>query len=305
MMEDDRRTDERLLDPAVFDAYAPPEIARRVEKVGVTKANMEFVPLATLSVLAGAFIAFGAMLYTVVMTDSGLGLGPARLLGGISFSLGLVLVLVGGAELFTGNALIVMGWADRKVSTMALLRNWLITYVGNFIGAIAMVVLVYWSGLLEMGNGAVGSTAIGIASGKVGLAFDVALVRGVLCNILVCLAVWLCFAAHSVTAKILAIVFPVTAFVALGFEHSIANMYFIPIGILAALESGLAVPGKPRSRRFSHQPDTGNDWQHRRRRCAGGAHLLCGLPARQGLNARAFAEIPRAPIIRGAAKAQK
>ena len=242
MSEDDRDPDKRLLDPTVFDAYAPPEIARRVEAIGVIKASMETVPLMALSVLAGAFIAFGAMLYTVVMTDSGLGLGPSRLLGGMSFSLGLVLVLVGGAELFTGNALIVMGWADRKVGTMALLRNWSITYVGNLIGALGMVVLVYWSGLPRMGDGAVGATAIGIASAKVGLAFDVAFVRGVLCNILVCLAVWLCFAAHSVTAKIIAIVFPITAFVALGFEHSIANMYFIPMGILAALDAGIGQP---------------------------------------------------------------
>ena len=173
------------------------------------------------------------MFYTVVVTDSALGLGATRLLGGVAFSLGLVLVIVAGAELFTGNNLIVMAWADRKVTTGQLLRNWTLVYFSNLAGAIGCVILVALSGTLEMGGGAVGRTAAAIAEAKLGLGPLEAAARGILCNILVCLAVWLSFAAHSVSGKILAIVFPISAFVALGFEHSVANMYLIPIGMLA------------------------------------------------------------------------
>ncbi len=221
------------LDASLFDAYAPAKIAERIEAVGLAKIEMGIIPLLTLSILAGAFISFGAMFYSVTITESGLGLGPARLLGGLSFCLGLILVLVGGAELFTGNVLIIMGWADKKVTSRALLGNWGLVYLGNLAGALAMAGAAHWSGFLHLGNDAVGAMAVKIAADKVALPFHVAFIRGGLCNALVCLAVWLCFAAHSVTDKILAIIFPITAFVALGFEHSVANMYFIPVGILA------------------------------------------------------------------------
>lgn len=216
-----------------FDAYAPSEIAARVEVAGVAKARLGTIETLTLAILAGAFIAFGAMFYTLVMTGSGLGLGPGRLLGGIAFSLGLILVVVAGAELFTGNNLIVMAWADRKITAAELLRNWALVYVGNFIGALATAVMVHWSGVLGMGDGAFENTAISIASAKMTLPLHEAFFRGILCNILVCLGVWLCFAAHTVAGKILAIIFPISAFVALGFEHSVANMYLIPIGLMA------------------------------------------------------------------------
>lgn len=231
---------ERSIDPTLFDAYAPAKIAERIEAVGLNKANMKFVPMLTLAILGGAFISFGAMFYTLVVTDSGLGFGLQRLIGGLSFSLGLILVVVGGAELFTGNVLIVMGWADRKVSSAALLRSWVFVFLGNLIGALGMVVMAYMAGLLTLGGDAVAVTAIKIAAAKVNLSFEVAFMRGVLCNALVCLAIWLCFAARSVTDKILAIIFPVTAFVTLGFEHSIANMYFIPIGILGIADPAYA-----------------------------------------------------------------
>lgn len=224
----------RLTPPIHVDAYTPPQMAALVEAVGVRKASLPALQTATLGLLAGAFIAFGAMLYTLVMTGNELGFGPGRLLGGVAFSLGLILVVVGGAELFTGNSLIVMAWADRKVTTSALLRNWGLVYVANFAGALGTVVLVYFSGLLDLDGGAVGKTAAAIAAGKLRLGFLEAFTRGILCNVLVCLAVWLCFAAHSVSGKILAILFPISAFVALGFEHSIANMYLIPIGMLEA-----------------------------------------------------------------------
>ena len=224
-----------------IDAYRPPEIAARIEAVGIAKAKLGTLSTLTLAVLAGAFIAFGGMFYTLAVTESGMGLGPTRLIGGLAFSLGLILVIVAGAELFTGNNLVVMAWADRRVTTGQLLRNWGLVYVGNFVGAFATAVAVALSGTLDLGDGAVAKTAVGIAVGKVQLSAVEAFFRGVLCNALVCLAVWMCFAAHSVSGKILAIIFPITAFVALGFEHSVANMYLIPVGMLVAPEKSASI----------------------------------------------------------------
>jgi formate/nitrite transporter len=218
------------------DAYAPAEIAQRIESAGVAKAGLATIPTLVLAVLAGAFIAFGAMLYVVVTTNSGLGFGPERLLGGLAFSLGLVLVLVGGAELFTGNSLIVFAWADGKISGARLLRNWGLVYFGNFVGATATALAVHWSGIHGLAGGAVAGTVMGIAEAKLALTPIEAFVRAILCNVLVCLAVWLCFGARTVSGKILAIVFPISGFVALGFEHSVANMYMIPASWLAGSE---------------------------------------------------------------------
>ncbi len=220
-----------------FDAYSPAEIAERVEIVGVAKARLGFVPTLMLSILAGAFIAFGGAFYTFVITGSEFGFGPTRMLGGIAFSTGLILVVVGGAELFTGNNLIAMAWVDRKVTHLQLLRNWGIVYVGNFVGALVAVFLVGMSGVLSFDDGNVAQTAIKIAESKLQLTVWEAFFRGILCNILVCLAVWLCFSARTVVSKIFAILFPISAFVALGFEHSIANMYLIPIGYFAGSEN--------------------------------------------------------------------
>ncbi len=235
-----------MTEPSKFanslDAYAPAQIAHLIEQGGVAKARLPLLKMAALGILAGAFIAFGAMFYTLVVTGSDLGFGPGRLLGGVAFSLGLILVLVGGAELFTGNNLIVMAWAERKVSSTELLRNWAVVYLANLVGALGAVALFYLAGALDLNGGEVGKTAAGIARAKLDLDFPTAFFRGVLCNMLVCLAVWLCFAARRVTGKILAIVFPISAFVALGFEHSVANMYLIPIGMLASGE-GIGVAG--------------------------------------------------------------
>lgn len=222
--------------PTGIEAYKPAEIALRIEEAGVAKTRLGLVQISALSLLAGAFIAFGAALYTAVMTGADLGYGPARLLGGAAFSLGLILVVVGGAELFTGNALMVMAWVDRRIGTAAMLRAWLIVYLGNFVGALGMAVLMSFSGTL---SGATGELAVRIAETKMALPPLEAFVRGILCNALVCLAVWLTFAAQSVAGKILAILWPITAFVALGYEHSIANMYLIPVGMLQGAEGGL------------------------------------------------------------------
>jgi formate/nitrite transporter len=215
-----------------MDCYKPAEIAVKVEEAGVGKAVMALDKTFMLALLAGAFIGFGALFYTLVTTGSTLGFGPTRLLSGMAFSLGLILVIIGGAELFTGNNLIVMAWADRKVTTAQLARNWSIVYAGNLVGALATAVLVVWSGVLDLNNGTVADNAAAIAKGKLGLSFSQALFRGVLCNVLVCLAVWLSFAATRVSGKILAIIFPITAFVGAGFEHSVANMYALPVAML-------------------------------------------------------------------------
>lgn len=216
-----------------FDALLPVEMATKAEQLGVKKAHLNPITMFVLAVLAGAFIALGAIFSTTVVagTSDALPYGITRLLAGLVFSLGLILVVVGGAELFTGNNLIVMAWASRKVSTGLLLKNWAIVYLGNFAGALATAGLMYLSGQFAFGNGAVGAAALATANAKVNLDFVQALVLGVLCNALVCLAVWLTFSARTTTDRILAIIPPITAFVAAGFEHSIANMYFIPVGL--------------------------------------------------------------------------
>lgn len=226
----------------VLDAYAPAQIAELVEQVGERKAGLPLLSTLVLGLLAGAFIAFGAMFFTLVVTDSALGLGPTRLLGGLAFSLGLILVVVAGAELFTGNNLIVMAWADRRVSTLRLLRNWSLVYVGNLAGSLGAALAMHLAGALSIAGGATAETAAAIALAKVGLDPFEAFFRGLLCNALVCLAVWLSFAARRVSGKILAIVFPITAFVALGFEHCVANMYLIPVAMLQGVE-GLTIAG--------------------------------------------------------------
>jgi formate transporter len=219
-----------------IDALLPAEMAVRAEYLGVRKAENSLQKTFSLAVLAGAFISFGGIFATTTAAGaSGLPFGIAKLLTGVVFCLGLILVVIAGAELFTGNNLIVMAWASRKVSTIALLRNWLIVYLGNFIGSLGTAVIVFFSEQHTFGGGAVGVTALNIAVGKVDLGFVQAIALGVLCNVLVCLAVWLTYSARSVMDKIMAVIFPVTAFVAAGFEHSIANMYFIPYGLIIKL----------------------------------------------------------------------
>lgn len=214
-----------------IDAYAPAQMAARVEKVGVTKGNLDFLSMFTLALLAGAFIALGAALFTYVIHDSTLSAGLTKLIGGVVFCVGLILVIIAGAELFTGNNLLIMAYVSRKITLEQLLRNWAIVFAGNLVGALTIVFLILLSGQLTSGSSAVGVKALMIANAKVNLTLWQALSRGVLCNILVCLAVWLCFSGRSVTDKILAVIFPITAFVALGFEHSVANMYFVPMGL--------------------------------------------------------------------------
>jgi formate transporter len=215
-----------------LDALPPPEMARKAEEVGIAKAGMDGLTTFALAVLAGAFIALGAAFATnTVAGGAALPYGVARLLAGLTFSLGLILVVVAGAELFTGNNLIAMAWAGGRVSTLRMLRNWAIVYAGNFAGAVATAALLFAAKQYEFGKGEVGTTALSIAAAKTSYGFGQAIALGMLCNALVCLAVWLCYSARSTADKILAIVPPIAAFVAAGFEHSVANMFFVPYGL--------------------------------------------------------------------------
>ena len=215
-----------------FDCYSPREIAERVETVGVGKANLPVRQMVALGVLAGGFIGIGALFATIMLSDSSLGFAIGRGLAGVAFSVGLILVVIAGAELFTGNNLLVMAWVAGRITIGKLLANLVIVYFANFVGAAGLAVLVALSGHAQMGHGAVGRTAVAIAVSKVSLSFGEAFFRGVLCNVLVCLAVWLAMAGRTVTDKVIAIILPVAAFVAAGFEHSVANMYFITLGML-------------------------------------------------------------------------
>ena len=231
MVENLRRREDAP-DNLGIDAYSPREIAVRVESIGVTKARLPLFTMAALGIVAGGFIGLGALYYTLVVSDPSLGFAISRVLGGLVFSLGLILVVVAGAELFTGNNLLVMAWTSRKITTTELLKNWLVIFTANAVGAIGLAVLVALSHHSSMNGGDVGLQMVKIAAMKTSTPFWEAFFKGILCNVLVCLAVWMVLAGHTVTDKILAIVFPISAFVAAGFEHCVANMYFIPLGLL-------------------------------------------------------------------------
>jgi len=225
---------EELKTCATTDCRPPAEMAVKMEAVGVTKGNGNIWTISLLGILAGFFIGLGAMFCTLVTTDIQIGFGLTKLLGGVVFCLGLILVVLAGAELFTGNALMVASRASGKIKLSQLFQNWGIVYFANLIGSLLLVLVVFYSQFWVLDGYKVGVNALSIANAKVSLAFWPAFARGILCNILVCLAVWLCFGARSTIDKIFAILFPITAFVACGFEHSIANMYFIPMGIAMA-----------------------------------------------------------------------
>ena len=210
----------------------PDKMAEQAEDAGIKKAARSFSKTFVLAILAGAFISFGAIFATTITAEQTLSPGFTKLIGGVAFSLGLILVIVGGAELFTGNNIIVMAWANKRIKTTQVLRNWSIVFFGNFVGAVSIALLMFYSEQYSSGSGSIGAKALGIAEVKCSLGFTQAIVLGILCNTLVCLAVWLCYSAKTTSGKIMAIIFPITAFVAAGFEHSIANMYFIPKAIL-------------------------------------------------------------------------
>ncbi len=213
---------------------APGEVAKAIIGVGKAKTSLSVMQMVILGILAGAFIGFGSELATMVSFDMSkfLGVGFAKFIFGSVFSVGLILVVIAGAELFTGNNLIFIGVLTGDVKFSKMLNNWFWVYVANFIGSLLLVWIMYATGLWKTGDFGVGAKALAIANGKVNLAWGAAFARAIGCNWLVCLAVWLAVASKDVVGKIFAIYFPIMAFVASGFEHSVANMYFIPMGIL-------------------------------------------------------------------------
>jgi formate transporter FocA len=221
-----------MSDQISFDALLPPGMAAKAEDLGVKKANLKALNMFFLAVLAGAFIGIGAIFATTVAAASStLPYGVARLLTGLAFTVGLILVVVGGAELFTGNTLITMAFASGKVTILQLLRNWVIVYIGNLVGGVLTAYIVFLGKQYTFGAGSIGAAALSIGNAKTGLGFIQAIALGIMCNALVCMAVWMCYSARSVTDKIMAIIPPIACFVAAGFEHSIANMYFIPVSL--------------------------------------------------------------------------
>ena len=265
-----------------FDAFSPKEIAGRVNDFCVVKARMPLLTMWMLGMLAGAFIGLGSLYFTLVLSDASLGFAAARVTGGAVFSLGLLLVVVAGAELFTGNNLLAMAWADGCVTWREVGRNWVVVCAANFVGAAGLALMAYLSGHWEMNGGAVGATYLKIAAAKAALPAWRAFFLAMLCNILVCMAVWMALAGRSVVDKFVAILFPISAFVAAGFEHSIANMYFFPMAMLLKRARAGATARRRRHhfRWHAGQSRAGDRRQHRRRQHSGGAGLLGDLPAR-------------------------
>jgi formate/nitrite transporter len=234
-----------MSEPVSFDAILPPAMAHKAEDLGVKKANLPWINMFILAILAGAFISIGAIFATTVSAGSmsvkdaagaaafttGLPFGVTRLLTGLVFTVGLILVIVGGAELFTGNTLITMAFASKKVTATQLLHNWAIVYAGNFVGSVLTAYIVFLGKQYSFGGGAIGLAALNIGETKTAFGFVQAVALGIMCNALVCMAVWMCYSARTTTDKILAIIPPIATFVAAGFEHSVANMYFIPLAL--------------------------------------------------------------------------
>jgi formate/nitrite transporter len=228
-----------------LDDKGPSTIAETVsQKVGVGKVTSPWISVLVLGILAGAYIGFGGMLAVTVTFDmaANLGVGFTKFMSGAVFSLGLMLVIIAGAELFTGNNLMISSVMAGEITFSKMLKRWGLVYVTNFVGSIVIVFLFFLSGLWKTGDGALGASAVGIAYGKVNLGFVEALMRAIGCNWLVCLAVWMALSARQTIGKIFAIFFPIMGFVAIGFEHSVANMFFIPTGIVLKNLGGIAAP---------------------------------------------------------------
>lgn len=224
------------------DALAPAEIEAKAEAIGLGKANMPKGKAFVLAIMAGLFIGMGGMFMLLVKSDGDLGFAAGSLLGGFVFCLGLFLVITAGAELFTGNCLMTCGRLSDKYSWGKMLMSWLVVFAGNLAGSLVMVAILYFSNYWGMNGGAVGSTMMTVAANKINQAWGVLCLKGVMCNFLVCLAVWISFAARTITDKFFSVLLPITAFVACGFEHCVANMFFLPMGLVMKL-SGFAYAG--------------------------------------------------------------
>ncbi len=220
----------------VIDAHPPRRIARLVEDVGVRKARMATTTMVVLGFIAGVYIAFGAMLHTLILTEPSMAGAFGRIAGGVAISLGFALVILAGAELFTGNMLSVMAWAHGRITLTELRRAWGYVFFANFAGAIVTAWIAREAGIYGTGEGSMAAVAVALGEEKVAVGFWPSFLRGILANILVCLAVWMCFASHTLTDRILAILLPITAFSALGFEHSVTNMYILPAAMMLGSE---------------------------------------------------------------------
>jgi formate/nitrite transporter len=218
----------------IYNSLSPAEIANKAENIGVDKTCLSIRKMTLLGILAGAYIAFGAVFSSISVTGMSevWPYGITRIYAGLTFSLGLILVVIAGAELFTGNNLMLLALLRKKITLKALLRNWIVVYLSNFLGSIIVALMVIGSKLYQSDNGELGKTMLSIANSKSGESFWPAFILGILCNILVCLAVWMSYSAQTTGGKILAIIFPITAFIAAGFEHSVANMYILSLGLL-------------------------------------------------------------------------
>ena len=225
------------------DALAPAATEAKAEAVGVTKASMGGAKCFVSAMLAGAFIDFGGMYFCTFLGDTTMAFGAQRLVGGLCFCLGLCLVLCCGAELFTGNVLMACAKASKKISFAGLLRNWGIVWLGNLAGSLVALAIIYLSNLQAMNGGAVGEAFVSVAAGKVALEPVTLFFKAVLCNILVCLAVWIGFSSKTTADKVLGILLPISAFVACGFEHCVANMFFLPMGLLLNTVAGIGAAG--------------------------------------------------------------
>ena len=228
-METITKADISAVKPDCLSAQA---LEQKAEAVGIGKTKLEVGRMFVLAMMAGMQIGCGALFMTYVKADQTLSFAAASVLGGLCFSLGLICVIVAGAELFTGNCLMVIAASGKKIAWGAMLKNWGIVWVGNLVGSLVAVALGYLSDMPNMNGGAVGEAFVSVAAGKLALPFGTAFVKGILCNMLVCLAVWIGFSARTVTDKIVGLILPITAFVACGFEHCVANMFFLPMGLV-------------------------------------------------------------------------
>lgn len=234
--------EEIVVNVSSTEALTPAQITAKAEDLGITKTEMPFSRSFMLSIMAGAFIAMGAMFFCLVVGDPSLPFAVQRVFGGLLFCLGLILVVVAGAELFTGNTMIVMTAASKRIRWSAVWKNWIVVFIGNFIGALVIVGIVFLSEMPAMNGGQVGQTMVSVAAGKMHAGWLALFAKGIMCNFLVCLGVWMAYAAKTVADKVLAVIFPITAFVACGFEHCVANMFFLPMGALLA-SLGIAPAG--------------------------------------------------------------
>lgn len=234
--------DDSQLNAIKPDALGPAAVETKTEGLGVGKVNMATGQAFVLSILAGMFIGMGGMFMLLIKSDASLGFVASQLLGGLCFCLGLFLVITAGAELFTGNCLMICGKLSDKYSWGKMLKSWLIVFVGNLVGALILVGLLYFAGYWSMNGNGVGDAMITVACSKISPAWSVLFFKGIMCNFLVCLAVWVGFASRTIVDKFFAVLLPITAFVACGFEHCVANMFFLPMGFVMKL-SGFAYAG--------------------------------------------------------------